>query len=804
MQSSRSIPLVVLVAIVAVWPQSTKAADAWKARWITHPTAPLREPLVLHFRKSLELAAKPARYVVHVSADNRFILYVNGRRVGDGPARGDLAHWRYETFDLAQYLNTGANVVAATVWNYGIYAPVAQITDRTALLVQGDSAAEAGISTPDGWMVEVESGQDPLPREADGFNAYMACGPGDKLDAAKYDWHWGDPVTTGGAWVAAASPMRENIYPGAARAGLAGETVDNYWQLVPDQLPHMEYTPTDPGKVVRTDEAGASEFPARPVTIESNRHVHVLLDRKTLTTAYPELTVSGGKGASIRFTYAEALYDEKQHKGDRDAVGNRRALGLHDLFLPDGGESRTFEPLWWRTWRYLDLDIQTGDQPLTLESLKAEFTAYPFEERASFDAKDDPELARIWDISWRTARLDAHETYMDTPYYEQLQYIGDTRIQALISYTVTGDDRLAKQALAAFDESRIPAGITQSRYPTSQPQMIPTFSLLWIGMLHDYWMYRPDSAPVKESLPGTRTVLDWFAQYEQPDGLLKRLPWWSFVDWVSQGEIPSYDANGESCTTTLEYLGALQDAADMELALGDADLAARERSRAEHVRSGLREKCWDARRRLLADNPSLATFSQQTNVLGVLYDVIPRGEQQDVLKRIEATEPGTTPDGMLSCSYYFRFYMARALDHAGLGDDYLASLKPWRELLPLHFSTWPEMPGNSRSDSHAWSAHPAYDLLTLVAGIEPQSPGFASVRIAPHPGDLRVVSAQFPHPRGMIRVQLERRGENLEGTVILPADLTGTFVWQGREQALHPGVNTIANQRQSAGRLFVQ
>ena len=126
------------------------AEPLWKASWITHPTAPLREPIVLHFRRSLQLESKPARYVVHVSADNRFILYVNGHRVGDGPARGDLPHWRYETFDLAPYLSAGSNLVTATVWNFGIYAPAAQITDRTAFLVQGDGALEATVSTPAG------------------------------------------------------------------------------------------------------------------------------------------------------------------------------------------------------------------------------------------------------------------------------------------------------------------------------------------------------------------------------------------------------------------------------------------------------------------------------------------------------------------------------------------------------------------------------------------------------------------------------------------------------------------------------
>jgi len=117
----------------AVIPDQTDSAHrTWHAAWVTHPTASLREPLVLHFRRSLELASVPVSYQVRVSADNRFILYVNGHRVGDGPARGDLSHWRYERFDLAPLLHTGLNLITATVWNWGIFAPIAQVSDRTA------------------------------------------------------------------------------------------------------------------------------------------------------------------------------------------------------------------------------------------------------------------------------------------------------------------------------------------------------------------------------------------------------------------------------------------------------------------------------------------------------------------------------------------------------------------------------------------------------------------------------------------------------------------------------------------------
>jgi alpha-L-rhamnosidase len=767
----------------------------WQASWITHPTAPLREPIVLHFRRTLTLPAVPATYIVRVSADNRFILYVNGHRAGDGPARGDLTHWRYERFDLAPLLQPGENLITATVWNFGIYAPVAQISDRTAFLLESEAKGDASISTGEGkseaWLVEIEPGHQPLDRSTVSIQEYFASGPGEQIDAALYDWNWNVPAAADPAWVHAATPMRDAIYGGVNKAHSADTTGDNPWGLIPDELPALEFTPTSPGQIVRSSIPALSAFPATPVTVPAGAHVHLLLDRKTLTTAYPRLTVSGGKNAHVTLTYSEALYDKDQHKGDRDDVGDRTALGLTDSFLPDGGAHRTFEPLWWRTWRYLDLDIQTADEPLQLESLSAQFTAYPFQERAAFNS-NDPDLAKIWEISWRTARLDAHETYMDTPYYEQLQYIGDTRIQALISYVVANDDRLARQALRAFDASRFPDGITRSRYPSNLPQTIPTFSLLYVGMMHDSWMYRPDDRGfVRSLLPGTRTVLNWYANYEQPDGLLHELPWWSFVDWVPTGEIPTYDAHGESCVTTLEYLGALGEAADLEQAVGDPVLATRYQARAAHVHAGLIDKCWSASRGLIADTPDQKAFSQQANILAVLFDVAAKDRQQQVLRQMIAIEPGTTPDGVLSASYYFRFYLARALEHAGLADEFLNSIGPWRKLLPLHFSTWPEIPGNTRSDSHAWSAHPMYDFLTLVAGIEPASPGFATVRIAPHLGSLPSLTATYPHPQGPIQVEYKRQGSGLSATITLPGSLTGTFAWNGKTWPLKPGVNQV-------------
>jgi len=105
---------------------------------------------------------------------------------------------------------------------------------------------------------------------------------------------------------------------------------------------------------------------------------------QTLTTPIPALRLRR-QGAKIWLTYAEALFDKQMHKvtATRSATAGTRT---QRQLSSDGGANRVFEPLWWRTWRYLDLDIETADEPLTLNSLTARFTAYPFEERASFQS----------------------------------------------------------------------------------------------------------------------------------------------------------------------------------------------------------------------------------------------------------------------------------------------------------------------------------------------------------------------------------------------------------------------------------
>src|SRR5664280_1985386 len=137
------------------------------------------------------------------------------------------------------------------------------------------------------------------------------------------------------------------------------------------------------------------------------------------------------------------------------------------------------------------------------------------------------------DVYKRQARLCANETYFDCPYYEQLQYIGDTRIQSLISMYVSGDDRLVRNAITDFNESIFYEGLTRSRYPSANPQIIPPFSLYWVDMVNDYWTLRDDPELIKSFLPGIESVLGWFTKrIDKETGMLGKVEYWNFVDWA--------------------------------------------------------------------------------------------------------------------------------------------------------------------------------------------------------------------------------------------------------------------------------
>lgn len=755
--------------------------DADKASWIAPAVVNLKNYGVYHFRKPVELSSMPNEFIVQVSADNRYQLYVNNTVVACGPQRSDLKHWRYEVLDLAPYLKKGKNIVAATVWNEGQSAAWAQLSLQTGFWIQGKGVSTL-INSDTSWKVMENYAYTPL------SSSLHITGPFEQIYARRYPWSWTEAGYDDSEWEKAVVTVR----------GTALNNVKAGREMFERNIPMPEERPQRFKSVRRASGAAVDqEFVkgSKPLHISPFSSITLLLDQGTLTTAYPELIVSGGSDCKITLTYAEALYSDKDgQKGNRNIIEGKSIRGNQDVYILDGGAGRQFRPLYYRTFRYVEVKIENHEFPLTIHDFKSSFTAYPFLERAQFNSSDTS-LKKIWDTGWLTSRLCAFETYMDCPYYEQLQYLGDTRIQALVSLYVSGDDRLMKNAIRQFDQSRTEEGLTQSRYPSNMKQTIPPFSLFWIGMLHDYHMLGNDHKFVEGFLPGVAKILDWHQQYVNEQGMLSKMPYWNFVDWPKEwpwkgneniSGIPNSALTGNSAVLTLQYVYALNYAADLYRSSGRLREAETYEQLAQKLKQATYVSCWDSKRGMMADSPEKTEFSQHTNAMAVLSGAIPVKDQQQLLLKIESDS------SLIECTIYYRFYLIQAFKKAGLGNHYIRLLKPWNKMLDLGLSTFAERPEPTRSDCHGWSASPVYDLLATVCGISPLKPGFKAVKIAPEMGDLSWIDAAMPHPAGEIKVQLRKQKGILTGLVILPKATTGEFVWNHHTIKLKPGAQKIS------------
>jgi hypothetical protein len=310
-------------------------------------------------------------------------------------------------------------------------------------------------------------------------------------------------------------------------------------------------------------------------------------------------------------------------------------------------------------------------------------------------------------------------------------------------------------------------------------------------MLHDYWIYRPDKKFVQDKLVGERAVLEFFRKYQQQDGSLKNLPYWTFTDWSegkgwANGMAPK-GAEGTSAVLDLQLLWALQLATELETSMGSQEYAAKYKTAALQLKETIRKKYWVAAKGLFADKPEKDVFSQHANALAILTGVT------DVKDNAAIGHKLLTDTSLIQASIYFKYYVHLALVKAGLGNDYLKWLDVWRDNIKMGMTTWAEMSdvNRTRSDCHAWGSSPNVEFFRTVLGIESAAPGFSKVKIEPHLGTLKSISGEMPHPNGKVSVNYALNNSKWQMEITLPANTPGTFLWKGKLYPLKAGKNTL-------------
>lgn len=774
----------------------------WPAHWICAEGID-RPPLVVAFR--LRISVPDELMVrVHLSADQRYRLFLNGERVGHGPERGDANYWFYETYDLA--LDVGENTLVALVWALpeggapdGATArpaneyrmPVAQISVTPGCFVLAPDEADDSELFATGkanWEVKTVSGISFLSHGC-------AWGTGGKTEVDGASYPWGIEAGEGDGWQKAA------ISHLADDARSRNDRIPKQ-ALRPAMLPAMLDDPTELGLVRLVAEVADGNTADVPVlaadnlpdeqeiwqallsesealTIPAHTRRRVLIDLEDYYCAWPELIAKGGAGSTVRISWQEALIESKSpwSKGNRDQIEGKffcqmwnNQTGVADVFRPSGGEEeRSFTTLWWQCGRYVELYIETANEPLELISLTWRETRYPLYNESEFESSD-PKLESLIPMMTRAMQMCAHETYFDCPYYEQLMYAGDTRLEVLTTYIMTGDDALPRKAALMFDISRLTtgltSGLTQSRYPGHILQIIPPFSLWWVGMVYDRALWRGDREFVKERMTGVRAVLDaWTARRDPETGLILAPNGWNYIDWVpgwKDGIAPGNDAGTPGGIHNWHVVYTLQKAAELEGWLGEVEREAHYERLAREIAKEADIAFWDEQRGLWADDWEKTSFSEHAQCLALLSLNAPT-------ERVARVAVSLLGDPNLHrTTIYYSHYLFETYFLLGRPQEFFQRLDLWHGLVNMGFKTTVESPEPSRSDCHAWGAHPLFHYHASVLGVRPTEFGFDGISVMPQLGHLTSASGRIPHPKGEIVVSVERTEAGLTGTVELP------------------------------------
>lgn len=227
------------------------------------------------------------------------------------------------------------------------------------------------------------------------------------------------------------------------------------------------------------------------IQLDPGQKIALELDAGELTTGYLTVGVRGGRGSIVRLLSSEC-YEPQESRLNQRIKRNRenasgKLMGAYDVYHVAGvaGEEgiEIYEPL-----------------------------------------------------SVRTLKRCMHETYEDCPYYEQLQYAMDSRLTMLFTYYISADDRLPRRTIADFYRSRLPGGLLQSRFPSVEPQVIPSFALYWVDMLAEHYAFNGDLELIKKYRPALIELLDWYVNQLTEQGIVSITShrYWTYFDWVDE------------------------------------------------------------------------------------------------------------------------------------------------------------------------------------------------------------------------------------------------------------------------------
>ncbi len=663
----------------------------WVGQWIWYGEDPAPYNCHLYFRRDFDLAHAPRAARLHVTATDRYCLFVNGEYLGRGPERCDARFQSFDTYDLAGRLRAGPNSIAAHAYFYGCPTHFAK-DGRAGFLAQLEEGTAGGwrpvVATDTSWRVLPARGWRKEARPTgilvgitEVFDARLDPADWMRLSCDASGWPQAVLVPLpSGQWCSRPFPRtipflaEEEALPKEVLAAgevlalddsrIAADIAELLAREIPEPLRHARFAhgmcllnpkAAAAGDVVAS--AATSNHDVASDLFDGIRDPFVLLDFGRQVNAFPRLTVEGEDGSIVDVAYGEQLV------GGRIAplIGSTRAADRY--ILREG--LQTIEAFEYKSFRYLQLTVRTSGAPLLLHRVAATTLRYPATVRGAFECSEET-LTRLWKACVATTDLCTDDAFMDSPFREKANWIGDGSHALLGAFAAWGDVAVIRRYFDLVRQGSLGDGMLRMHYPGSDAAdprthivaMIPQHALVWAMRVAEHYRLFGDPTLLRSLLPTLRDLDGWCDRHRNGDGLLDRLPYFCWLDWTPT------DIRGINFGTNAFALRLLDDLVFIEDALGNTAQSACWKRKAVALREALRERFWDERRGLYLDSlyrrELTGVASELGNGLALLFGIATPERTERIAAALLARDSGLAP-----CTPLFFHYVPQGLFSAG-------------------------------------------------------------------------------------------------------------------------------------------
>ncbi len=600
------------------------------------------------FRRVFEVGEVPSRAPLRLSADSRYVLWINGVEVGRGPIRSQPRRLRYDQYDIADCLRPGTNVVAVLVTYYGhansFWQPAASsgVMGRDAQLVLEARIGPEWLVSDQRWRAQ----RSPAWRGLAGGQALEGV-PIELLDARELDPSWVEPDFDDSSWVAATVIT-------ATHDGARGESrppVDPYGSMLPrgigllggdrvaprtltlqtaPALPDLHDHPAD-RLVQQLRDAGDKQAVQLPLMVAQSQDSVTLLsvDFGRIVAGHVELEVDAPSGVRL-----DLFYQESAHY---DAVaGPVDSAPRSSASYTTRGYADHYKAVDLNGLRQIFVMVPPGSGELTIRDLAVGEYHYPFTGEAGFSSSD-PELDRLYQAGIRTTELNSFDAFTDCPTREQRAWVGDGVVHQMVHLVANDDWRLARNYVTLGASPRtdgmLPMTVT-GEIEYRGGYSIPDWALHWIHGVWNQFRHDGDRPATLALLPVVERVLRWFEPYVDDHGTLSDVPEWNLIDWSS------VFSNARSSLITGLWARGLAEYAEMADWVGNPASAAWAGGRRDAARRGY-EDFWDAARGSyvdhIVDGEQMPAMSQAAGAVAIVSGLAPQNRWAGIVDVI--TDP---------------------------------------------------------------------------------------------------------------------------------------------------------------------